>query len=393
MNAVLFVGPIVIIVDALDECGVESERREVLEAIANEFPKLPSFIKVLLTSRNERDIRAKLTTTSFPKSIHDTEGIADDILTYIDDRLHDVIDSHPHLETTWPGIEGKRNLGSRADGLFIWVTVASEYIKASSDPDGALNDVLHGQATNAQQGPEAPLDMLYLGILQRTPTLLYSIDTTKYVVGAILVAKTPLTRAGLDSLLRLGKNVVQTLRDGSKMQVASSASLINALGSILRVDDKGLVRVLHASITEFFTNPSRCTDKRFFIDRSKYNCELAIHCFKTMDCLKRDICRVNDPTKFNSEILDLDERLNRYLTEDLRYACRFWHQHLEDVQDPDDDTYNQAKGFFFTHLLHWIEVMSLLDDINGVFMALKDMTTWFQVRTVCLWALLKDQFR
>jgi hypothetical protein len=131
--------------------------------------------------QNERDIRAKLTTMSFPKSIHDTEGIADDILTYVEDRLHDVVNSHLHLETTWPGIEGKRNLGSRADGLFICVTVASEYIKASSDPNGALNDVLHGQATNAQQGPEAQLDILYLRILQRTPTLLYSIDTTKYV--------------------------------------------------------------------------------------------------------------------------------------------------------------------------------------------------------------------
>jgi hypothetical protein len=322
-------------------------------------------------------------TTSFPKSIHDTEGIVDDILIYIDDRLLDVVDSHPHLETTWPGLECKRNLSSRADGLFIWVTVASEYIKASSDPDGALDDVLRGKATDTQRGPEAPLDILYLGILQRTPTLLYSIDTTKYVVGAILVAKTPLTRVGLDSLLGLGKDVVQTLRDGSKMQVASSASLINALGSILRVDDKGLVRVLHASIADFFTNSSRCTDERFFIDRSKFNCELAIHCFKAMGGLKRDICGVNDPTKYNSEIPDLDESLNRYLTEDLRYACRFWHRHLEDVQDVDDDTYNQAKRFFFTHLLHWIEVMSLLDDINGVFLALKAMQTWFQVRTVC----------
>jgi hypothetical protein len=158
------------------------------------------------------------------------------------------------------------------------------------------------------------------------------------------------------------------------MQVASSPSLTNALVSILPVDDKGLVRVLHASITDFFTNPSRCTDEQFFIDRSQYNYELAIHCFKAMDGLKRDLCGVNDPTKFNSEIHGLDERLNRYLTEDLRYACHFWHRHLEDVQDPDDDTYNQAKGFFFTHLLHWIKVMSLLDDM---FLALKDMKTWF----------------
>jgi hypothetical protein len=360
--------------------------------MAKEFPKLPSFIKILLTSRNERDIHAQLTTTSFPKSIHDTEGIADDIQTYIDNRLHDVINSHPHLETTWPGIEGKKNLGSRADGLFIWVTVASEYIKASPDPDRALNDVLRGKATNAQRGPEASLDILYLGILQHTPMLLYSIEATKYVVGAILVAKTPLTQIGLDSLLGLGKNVVRPLRDGSQVELTSSASLINALGSIFRVDDMGVVRVLHASVADFFTNPHRCTDERFFIDRSKYDCELAICCFKTMNGLTRDICAVNDPTKLNSEIPDLHERLHKYLTEDLQYACCFWHRHLQDIQDGGNDVYNGAKGFLFSHLLHWIEVMSLLDDINGVFLALKDIKTWLQVRIVSLQMLLKERF-
>ncbi|KIM86175.1 hypothetical protein PILCRDRAFT_5220 [Piloderma croceum F 1598] len=377
MNAIRFVGPVVIVIDGVDESGVENERREVLEAIAKELPNLPSFIRVLLTSRDERDIRAELAPACFPKCINDVEGTTGDIKTYIDDQMRNVIKSHTYLETHWPGHYAKKALGTRADGLFIWITVASEYIKASLNPDQALDDVLSGQAADAQPGPEAPLDKLYLGILQRTPALLYYIDATKYVLGSILVAKTPLTQTGLDSLLGLGRNVVQTLQDGGRIRLTSSASMIHALGSILRVDDKGIIRVLHASVIDFFTNPSRCTDERFFIDRTKYNHQLTICCFKAMDDLKQDICAVDDPTKFNSEIDDLDERLIKHLPEHLRYACRSWHWHLTDITES-NDVYNQAKGFLFTHLLHWIEVMSLLDDINDVFLGLENTKSWLQ---------------
>ena len=305
--------------------------------------------------------------------------------------MRNVVRLHTYLEIHWPGSYSMESLGSRADGLFIWVTVAYEYIEASVNPDQALDDVLRGQAADTQPGPEAPLDILYLGILQRTPALLSSIDTTKYVLGSILVAKTPLTQTGLNLLLGLGRNVVQTLQDGCQIRLTSSASLIHALGSILWVDDKGIIRVLHASVIDFFTNPSQCTDRCFFIDRSKYNCQLAICCFKAMDDLKQDICAVNDPTKFNSEIVDLDERLNQHLPEHLRYACRSWHLHLIDITES-NNVYNQAKGFLFTRLLHWIETMSLLDDIDGVYLALEYTKTWLQVRSDYQWMSLKMCF-
>jgi hypothetical protein len=384
MHEVSFVGPVVIAVDALDECGFENERQEVLQAIVSAAPKLSSFVKILLTGRDERDIRAALASVSLPVSINSVTGITNDIRTYINDRMDNIISSHDYLGRGWPGPTHKEWLSARADGLFIWVTVASTYIKDSIDPDQALDDVLGRQTSGAQRGPEAALDDLYLGILQRTDALHKSTDATKYVVGLILVAKAPLTRVGLDSLLGLRRNVVRTLGDGSRIQLTSSAPLIRALGSILRIDDKGVIRVLHASIIDFFTNPNRCTDKRFFIDRSKYNREIAIRCFQTMDSLKRDICAINDPTKFNSEIPDLDERLHKYLTEHLRYACGFWNRHLEDVADDDVGAFDQAKEFLLTHLLHWIEVMSLLNDINGVLMTLRAIKPWFQVCLICL---------
>ena len=198
-----------------------------------------------------------------------------------------------------------------------------------------------------------------------------------------MIAETPLTQTALDALLGLSDDVLKdpiVLQDGSRVLLTSSKETISALGSILRIDNH-IVRVLHMSIVDFFTTPSRCTDERLFINRSKHNGELASRCFKTMKALlRRDICRINDPTKLNVEVPDLGKRFERYLPEHLRYACRFWHRHLPNVDRGNDvGLHKQAKDFLFTHLLHWIEVMSLIGDIEGVFTALEAVNGWFQV--------------
>lgn len=379
--------PIVIVIDALDESSVESGRRELLNAIATKIPKLPRFVKVLLTSRDERDIHAILKAVSLPQSINEVAGTTGDILAYLRHRMHEVIDFHPQLEAdNWPGPKDMEKLCSRADGLFIWAAVASTYIRDSLDPKVALNEILSGPGSkHGTQGAEAVMDKLYLDILQRTSVLSRWADATKYVVGSILVMKTPLKGTAFDLLLGLHAGLVQkplALQDGSLIELTTSASLVTALGSLLRND--GVVRILHASVFDFFIDPNRCTDERFFIDRSKYNRELAFRCFETMDALKRDICAIHDPTKLNSEISDLDARIEHNIPQQLRYSCRFWHHHVIDDTGEHVALHAQAMAFLFSHLLHWIEVMSLLGEFDSVFTVLKDIQAWLHVSLVLM---------
>ncbi|KAJ7609452.1 hypothetical protein FB45DRAFT_1126799 [Roridomyces roridus] len=49
-------GPVLIILDALDECGSMESRSMLLSFLAEEFPKLPPVFRFLLTSRRESDI-------------------------------------------------------------------------------------------------------------------------------------------------------------------------------------------------------------------------------------------------------------------------------------------------------------------------------------------------
>jgi hypothetical protein len=125
------------------------------------------------------------------------------------------------------------------------MAVASRYIQDTLDPQRTLDDVLRrGTIHNDKRGPEATLDDLYLGILQRTSAL----------TDSVILQNAP---TGLDALLGLSEDTLRyplTLRDVSQLRLTSSTPLINALGSILHINDKGLVRVLHASIIDFFTS-------------------------------------------------------------------------------------------------------------------------------------------
>lgn len=55
-KALTVVGPIVIVIDALDESGSKESRRLILNVLATHAAKLPSNFRVLVTAREEQDI-------------------------------------------------------------------------------------------------------------------------------------------------------------------------------------------------------------------------------------------------------------------------------------------------------------------------------------------------
>jgi hypothetical protein len=69
-------------------------------------------------------------------------------------------------------------------------------------------------------------------------------------------------------------------------------------------------------------------------------------------------------TTLNSDVTDLDDRLTLYIPESLRYACRFFAQHIYDSSNPGETIADKLNLFLKSHLLHWIEAMSLLGEIS-----------------------------
>jgi ATP/maltotriose-dependent transcriptional regulator MalT len=83
-------GPIVVVLDALDECGTPQSRESLLKMLAEEAKKLPPFIRIFITSRNEHDInlafsgKANICAEEFQIS---AEGNQVDIMSYLRHQL------------------------------------------------------------------------------------------------------------------------------------------------------------------------------------------------------------------------------------------------------------------------------------------------------------------
>ena len=143
------IGPIVIVIDALDESGVDDGQskatcRSLVNAIVHELPAFPSYIKVLITSRDEGSISQLMRECSscLSKSMADVEGTDNDIIRYIKHRMRQIKKRRPNPLQEWPGAAKESELAAYADGLFIWADVACAFLKSGGDPDMQLEKLL-----------------------------------------------------------------------------------------------------------------------------------------------------------------------------------------------------------------------------------------------------------
>ena len=74
--------------------------------------------------------------------------------------------------------------------------------------------------------------------------------------------------------------------------------------------------------------------------------------------LRENICDLKYPERYfdNDKIQHL---LGGRISRELQYACLHWATHLFNAEK-DDDLCVLLEIFSFTHLLHWLEVLSLI---------------------------------
>ncbi|KAF8239899.1 hypothetical protein L208DRAFT_1560170 [Tricholoma matsutake] len=94
-------GPVILVIDALDECGNADDRKVLMRALSMGFLALPPFIRVMVVSRREPDIEMTLashpTVHSYPLNI-DTPITKDDILGFIQHCLGEICEVRIYLK-------------------------------------------------------------------------------------------------------------------------------------------------------------------------------------------------------------------------------------------------------------------------------------------------------
>lgn len=121
--------PIVIVLDALDECGDISSRTRILRLLAEEFPRLPPIFRFLVTSRRELDIDARFSLN--PEAVTEMELMTGeseaDLEAHIWFEMKKIRDLN-HLPDDWPRKDQVDRLVKHSEGLFIWVSIMSRFL-------------------------------------------------------------------------------------------------------------------------------------------------------------------------------------------------------------------------------------------------------------------------
>lgn len=354
---------LVIVIDALDECGTPIKRELLLRTLA-ELTRGISFLRFIITSRPESDIRSLF--SSRPHILLQeldisSEHTTRDILNYLRDRMALVQrrTSYLNSQTGWPGEDKLQSLVTRASGLFIWATTVATFIVNGFDPNAQL-DIILGGTPNTQS--ESALDELY------QTALIFAGDWTdmnfvrefRSVIGIVLVAQCPLAGRTIDKL---------------RGQAAFQLPCTHIISRLACLVHQQPARLLHPSFADFLFTRSRCGKEYWLFDHDTLHRTLAIQSIGHLQrVLTTNICNLT---------LSPDS-VTIGLPEDVEYACLYWIEHICRVDGADSAVLRLLEVFLFKHLLHWMEAMSFLKMTRHSIGLLQKLDSWLAVRQYAL---------
>ena len=363
------VGPIVVVVDGLDESGDTSSGIGLHGFLAKNLVRLPSNFRVVITSRPEHAIVSALVQAQSIKIkyMDDTELAAEthqDILAFFRQRLPSN-QSSLYVEA----------LAVRAEGLFQWAAVASQLILDPPEDFNFDGEVCIKHLLKPSTSPHGqyPLDELYREVLGGYFKGQGARDLFRSVVGQIIFSIEPLTFRSLIPLRQHGSY--------DKNSDATITGILSRLGSLLshvNSSDKNLPIIpLHTSFRDFLTNEDKSGG--FYVGVRDSHHDLAHSCLDLLldpvDGLKFNICELETSYLANVDVEDLDTRVDEHIPPALLYACRFWDDHLKQT-DFKTDLFRKVETVFKEKFLFWLETLSLTRNIGLAPSALATLNMW-----------------
>jgi hypothetical protein len=363
------IGPILIVIDALDESGDTTSRIGLHAFLAKNLIRLPSNFRVVITSRPEHTIVSALVDAQSVKIkyMDDTElaaGTHGDIFAFFQQRLPSN-DFRHYVEP----------LALKAEGLFQWAAVASQLILDPPARFGYSNEkcTKHLLEPSTTRHGQHLLDGLYKEVLEGYFTDEEARELFRSVVGQLITSIEPLT---IRSLIPLRQHA--SYDEDSDAAVTGILSRLGSLLSNVNSSDKNLPIIpLHTSFRDFLTNKDKSGD--FYVGVRDAHDELAHSCLNLLlnplDGLKFNICKLETSYLANDDVEDLDTRVDQFIPSSLLYACRFWDDHLSHT-DFKMDLFRKVEPFFKEKFLFWLETLSLTRNIGLAPSAFATLTVW-----------------
>jgi AAA ATPase domain len=370
------VGPVVIVIDALDESGEAASRQPLLSILAGKLydgqshiSKLPPHFRILLTSRALPDICDALNGVK-----HVQSKSMDTILPMLTER-----DIFHYISEELRGIlidDVSRRLASSSGGLFEWARLACAYIKQTivgMTPMELFNAIITTNKADRVNLLESMYKLTLDRIFPSDPKMRdLSLHRFKSVMAQILGIAEPLP---LNALTSMRSHFIE-----ASLREIDVGTIVKPMGALLSgtTEPSAMIRPLHASFPEFLTDKSQSGE--FFVDLSQIHNDLVAASLGVMkDELEFNICQLPSSYLSNSEIPDFDHLVKKRISPELSYSCRFWTDHLRRAQF--NAVLADAIRELFNHerLLFWIEILSLLKTINTCAGSMSFVIQWVVV--------------
>ncbi len=356
---------LVFVIDALDECGDDLSRPDLLKGLTQAASRTP-WLKIIVTSRSEDEIQ-HFFNGLHPESYcrydlatdHDAGA---DLQTFARSQFA-LVAKKWCLPTPWPTQADFDRVISQANGLFIFVkTLVLTLKQCEEDPEETLEAALQDSASTGLK----PLYNLYSNILKerRVP----SSPEFRQMIGVLLAATTyrTLCEKSIAKLAGVKPHMVQ--------------KWVNDLGSLLYRDEaaNGGIRVRHLSISDFFVSDH----STYQVNLEKANVQLGIACLKTMvEQLRFNICKLEDSRLANADVNDLPSRIKEHISDALQYSSLYWSNHICFTVDSGNScVWGMLKEFFGgLYGLFWVEVLSILGMVPIGAPSVRRVISWAKV--------------
>ncbi|CRG92733.1 putative WD repeat-containing protein alr3466 [Talaromyces islandicus] len=381
--------PVLIVIDALDECDNDDDIMIILRLLAEAQPDVRMQLRFFLTSRPEVPVRRVL--NKLPENrrqnlvLHEIViETNNDLSIFFKEKLAEIAESH-NLGAGWPGRTTIQTLIDRASGLFIWAATACRFIDDGKQfASVRLSAILQNEGTGNR--PQDHLDNIYITVFLHSISTSYTKEEQsiaysllRYVLGSIVVLFSQLPMDSVATLLGLtGQDIYGTLKD---------------LHSILAIPDKAhlSLRLHHPSLRNFLLDEQRCANPNLHVNEKDAHRWLLISCIRLMSvALKKDICGLHAPGTSVETVPN--HQIEQCLPPELQYACLYWGQHLFKSGSSvyDNDFIHQ---FVQEHLLHWLEALSLMGRVPEAILVMNSLSHMLTDECPCFRDFIQDAKR
>ena len=244
-----------IVIDALDECLTQSETgHSIVYLLNNKLPRFPSWMKLVMTSRNESSV--SINSNSVMKLIIDPDDIRniEDIELFLSSRL---LQDGPLINQIkfWFGDDSIKNtarlisaLLSKSQGNFLFVKEMLHHWETS-----------RAEKRDPYALPET-LGDLYQSFFERLYSRKEQFQPIRRVLELLVATFQPLSLKGIYKVLKTKEENLEEEYDFKDR--------INGLGHFLRYGENGTVTLYHLSLTEWLISENN-KNSPFYVSKKK----------------------------------------------------------------------------------------------------------------------------